>query len=260
MLRACKIAVTRADSKVLAGVSLSLAAGELVAAIGRNGAGKSTLLQVLSGALAPNAGHVELDGHNLAAWSRQALARRRAVLPQETLLGFPFRALEVVLLGRSPHAGGTGRKQDLRIAEAAMRETDVLHLADRLYATLSGGESQRVQLARVLAQVGADEHGEGTRYLLLDEPTNNLDLSHQHATLKAARRFARRGNVVFAVLHDPNLAALYADRIAIVDAGRIAAEGAPSSVLTEEILRETLHIRVHIQRHPTRGGPVIVVA
>lgn len=265
MLSARDISLSRKGTRILDGATLAVEPGELVAVIGPNGAGKSTLLNVLSGALSPEYGAVTLDDRLIAEWPRQRLARSRAVLPQSDSLSFPFRVCDVVLLGRSPHVGLTGHKENLRIAEAAMRETDVLHLAARVYTTLSGGERQRVQLARVLAQIWPAEGGSGersfhARYLLLDEPTNNLDLAHQQRSLITARRLAQDGLGVVAILHDPNLAARHADRVCVMDAGRIVAAGAPREVFTERLFETTFGLRVHVMNHPEHGTPFMLSA
>jgi len=260
MLFAENIRVRYGSAEVLQGPSLSVAPGEVVAVLGPNGAGKSTLLAVLAGTLRPHQGEAALEGRALADWPPQALALRRAVLPQHSELSFGFAVLEVVLLGRSPHAGASSRAEDLAVAEACLAEAEVGHLAHRLYTTLSGGERQRVQLARVLAQIDfprADRHDE-PRYLLLDEPTSSLDLAHQHATLRTARRAADRGMGGLAILHDLNLAAMYADRLVVLNRGQLAAEGTPEEVLTEDLVREAFELPVHITRHPTRGCPQII--
>jgi iron complex transport system ATP-binding protein len=264
MLSADEIRVRYGAAEVLKGPSLAVAPGEVVAVLGPNGAGKSTLLAVLAGTLRPQRGAAALEGRALAEWSPRALALRRAVLPQQSELAFGFSVLEVVLLGRSPHAGTSTRDADLAVAEACLAEAEVAHLAGRVYTTLSGGERQRVQLARVLAQIGfpdvgfPDAAGGAGRYLLLDEPTASLDLAHQHATLRTARRAAARGIGVLAILHDLNLAALYADRLVVLSRGTLAAAGAPEAVLTEALVREVFDLAVQITRHPTRGCPQIV--
>jgi iron complex transport system ATP-binding protein len=259
MLRADEIRVRYGAAEVLRGPSLAVAPGEVVAVLGPNGAGKSTLLAVLAGSLRPQRGAAALEGRALAEWSPRALALRRAVLPQHSELAFGFPVLEVVLLGRSPHAGTTSRAEDLAVAEACLAEAEVSHLVHRLYTTLSGGERQRVQLARVLAQIDYPRGERGApRYLLLDEPTSSLDLAHQHATLRTARRAAARGIGVLAILHDLNLAALYADRLVVLSRGTLAAAGAPEAVLTEALVREVFDLAVQITRHPTRGCPQVV--
>jgi len=246
---------------VLRDLSLAVRPGEVLAVIGPNGAGKSTLLHLLSGALSAEGGEVLLDDRPLRRWPLAELARRRAVLAQDSVLGFPFRALEVVLLGRAPHAGRTDRRGDLQAAAGALQETGAAHLADRLYPTLSGGERQRVQLARVLAQIwpGPETGGAGPAcYLLLDEPTNNLDIAHQAALMATARRFAQAGCGVLAILHDPNLASLHADRICVLDRGHVAAEGTPQAVLTEAMMRSVFGMAATVLPHPRLGRPVIL--
>jgi iron complex transport system ATP-binding protein len=173
---------------------------------------------------------------------------------------FPFRALEIVLLGRSPHAGYSDADTDRAIAAAALREAGVAHLAERYYNQLSGGERQRVQLARVLAQVHEDGRHAAARYLLLDEPTNNLDPAHQQAVMQTARRFADAGNGVVAVLHDPNLASLHADRIAVLAGGSVVADGAPEAVMTAALMESVYGYRVTVLRHPERACPVLMPA
>lgn len=276
MLQALDVTVRLGGKTILDGVSLALQAGEVLAVLGPNGAGKSTLLRVLTGALAPTRGGARLDGRVLRSWDARALARRRAVLPQSSPLSFGFRAYEIVQLGREPYAGLSARGEDVEIVEAAMAEADVIHLAERVYPTLSGGEQQRVQLARVLAQVwpsagtgggqgngsGGDEGDEepAARYLLLDEPTSSLDLAHQHAMLKLAKRWARQGMGVLVVLHDLNLAALYADRICLLKDGRLAADGTPEAVLTAETVEACFDLPVTVTRHPDRGCPYVIPA
>ena len=264
MLRGEGISVLRGSRRILDAVSLAVAPGEMVAVIGPNGAGKSTLLQTLSGGLEPDRGAVALGGRPLGAWPAKELARRRAVLSQNATLGFPFTALQVVLVGRSPHMGRHPARADLRAAAAAMSETGVLHLAERSYPTLSGGEKQRVQLARVLAQIARpEEANDGAaareRYLLLDEPTNNLDLAHQHLALGAARRLADSGVAVLAVLHDPNHAAGYADRIHVLQRGRTIAAGTPRAVLTAELMRSVFGVAARVMSEPGRDRPYVLV-
>ena len=258
MLRAENIEVRLGRTRALNGVSIFARPGEVVAVLGPNGSGKSTLMRVMSGELAPRRGHVLQDDRPLGAWPRRELAAHRAVLPQSTAMSFPFRALQVVLLGRSPHAGMSSHDDDLDIAETAMRETDVTHLADRVYPTLSGGEQQRVQMARVLAQVWPAGPNGGARYLLLDEPTSSLDIAHQHSILETARRFAARGMGVLVVLHDLNLAAIYADRLCVLKDGRLVLDGPPEQVLTPDTVRDVFDLSVTVIRHPTRGWPQLL--
>ncbi len=260
MLQARDVRVVLGDAEVLRGVSLTVVPGEVVAVVGPNGAGKSTLLNVLSGSLPPRAGSVCLDDYPLATWTPRALARRRAVLPQLQDLSFAFLALEVVLLGRSPHFGAGSRQDDLEVARACLAETGAGHLEERIYTTLSGGERQRVQLARVLAQIHFTRAGDelDDRYLLLDEPTASLDPAHQHATLEVTRSAARRGVGAVVILHDLNLAAMYGDRVVILMDGRVLAGGPPGEVLTEPAVLQAFDLAVMVTSHPTRGCPHLI--
>jgi iron complex transport system ATP-binding protein len=262
MLAATDLCVALGGRAVLDRVSLAVRPGAVLAVLGPNGAGKSTLLRAFSGLLRPQAGAVTLDGRPLRSWTPRELARRRAVLPQEAQLAFPFRVHEVVMLGRSPHAGACRPSDHLRAIDAAMRATDVAGLADRPYPTLSGGERQRVQLARALAQIWRTEGSPaaGARYLLLDEPTNNLDLRHQDAVLTTARRLAADGVGVLAILHDINLAAAFADRICLLKRGRVVAEGPTAAIVAEAPLAETFDVSVTVLRHPALPMPHIAWA
>lgn len=257
MLEACNIRVTAGGAPLLDGVSLALAAGEVVAIVGPNGAGKSTLLRALCGDVAPARGEVRLLGRPLRAWPVRALAQLRAVLPQHSTLAFAFTAREVVALGRAPHSGGAAGPRDEAIAAEALGAVDAAHLADCWYTTLSGGEQQRVHLARVLAQIW-EPVNEQPRFLLLDEPTSSLDLAHQHHTLATARQWARQGVGVAVVLHDLNLAAQYADRLVLLHAGRVAAEGSPERVLTPARIAEVFGLSVQVARHPALPGPLVL--
>jgi iron complex transport system ATP-binding protein len=256
-LEARRVGVTIRANRLLDAVSLTVAPGELVAIVGPNGAGKSTLLRALSGELASSDGDVWLCNRPLRAWPLREQARMRAVLPQQSTLTFAFTVREVVLLGRAPHSQGIDGPHDQAIAAAALAAVDADHLAERWYTTLSGGERQRVQLARVLAQIW-EPLADRPRFLLLDEPTSSLDIAHQHATLAIAQRWARQGVGVLAVLHDLNLAAQYADRLAVLRAGRKVADGSPNDVLTPALIADVFGMPVQVLRHPTMGCPLVV--
>jgi iron complex transport system ATP-binding protein len=255
MLRAESVTVLRGGRRILDELTLTLEPGELLAVIGPNGAGKSTLLSVLAGELEPSAGAVWLDDRLLEDWPRAERARRLGVLPQESRLAFGFTAHEVAMLGRAPHFPESEHRAHT-IAARALDLTGVAHLAERSYPTLSGGERQRVQLARVLTQLsGAPK---SPRVLLLDEPTASLDLGHQLDTLELAQELAREGAAVLAVLHDLNLAARYADRIALIDAGRLVACGPTAEVLQPERILSVFGALVSVVKHPTRSHPVVI--
>ncbi|AEF99391.1 heme ABC transporter ATP-binding protein [Methylomonas methanica] len=250
MLIADRISLQIGAKVLLDDVSLTLSPGEVLAVAGPNGAGKSSLLRCLSGELSPQSGTLSMNGRSLPSWDAGQVARMRGVLPQSSALSFHFNTREVVLMGRNPHRKTHSHTQNLAITAQALALTDTTHLAERIYTTLSGGERQRVQLARVLAQIW-EPCGEWHRYLLLDEPTSALDLAHQHAVLAIARHFADTQNTgVLAILHDLNLAALYADRIAVLQHGRLAAAGTPPQVLTDKLIRRIFDYPVSVCNHP----------
>ncbi len=255
------VSVMRGARRIVDEVSLSIRGGELLAVMGENGAGKSTLLKLMAGDLVPAAGEVLLDGRALDGWTPLAQAQRRAVLPQDTAVDFAFTALEIVLLGRSPHCRGNPGAVDRAIAREAMRRTDATHLADRVYPTLSGGERARVMLARAIAQVlrASDGPPAEVRGLLLDEPSAALDIAHQHAAFRTVRDLARdEGVAVVTVLHDPNLAALYADRVALIKNGRLLACGAPHETLTEALASACFSVPMRRVAHPMHDVPLLV--
>ena len=243
------IVLERGGRRLLDGVSLALNPGTVTVVIGPNGAGKSTLLKVLAGELRPARGRVTLEGRDIAALPPALLARRRAVLAQSTEVAFPFTVAEVVGIGLM----GAGAGVEARI-EQALARVDLAGFASRRIAQLSGGERQRVHLARVLAQL--DGGGEGTGFLLLDEPTSSLDLSHQLLVLDVARRHARAGGGVLAILHDLNLAAMAADVLVVVETGRIAASGPPADVLTDDLLRKVFGVAARMNAVP--AGPFLL--
>lgn len=236
-------------------VSLEVGAGELVALVGPNGAGKSTFFRLLSGELRPRTGTIEIAGLPVGESTSRAMAKVRAVMPQESGPGFSFDAYEVALLGRLPHTEGASTLQDEAIARLAMQATGTLALHDRAFPKLSGGERQRVQAARVFAQVWESAAG---RTVLLDEPTASLDLAHQHEVLRLAQRFAREGCAVVCVLHDLNLAARYADRVVVMRAGRVVAEGPPRDVLTVDLLADVFEVEAFVLAHPAHPFPLVV--
>ncbi|MFB8000838.1 heme ABC transporter ATP-binding protein [Nocardia sp. NPDC056000] len=250
-LRARGVGLIRnGGNRVLDGVDFEVIAGQIVALVGPNGAGKSTLLAALAGELDPTEGTVELDGKPLGDWAHLDMARRRAVLPQDHTVGFPFTAREVVAMGRAPWARTDRQDADERYIADALTATDVKHLAGRPFPALSGGERARVALARVLAQ--------DTATLLLDEPTAALDLGHQEQVLHLARERATAGAAVVVVLHDLGVAAAYADRVAVLDSGRIAADGPPREVLTTELLTRVYKHPVDVFDHPATGAQLVL--
>ena len=226
----------RADGRVLLrDVAISVAPGSFVAIIGPNGAGKSTLLRALAGEVLPAEGRVTIDGLAVDRLPRHELACRRAVLPQAVRLAFPMRVEEVVALGRTPHFGRPTMSEDGAAIDAAIARVGIDALRDRPYDTLSGGEQQRVNLARVLAQIWRRVPA-APRYLLLDEPTAPLDVAQQYHVLRLVRGLARSGVGVCAVLHDLNQASLWADTVVAVRDGACIAAGTPDAVIAAPVL------------------------
>lgn len=253
-----EVKLVRGSRQVLDGIGLAARPGQLLALVGPNGAGKSSLLSVLAGLSVPTQGRVTLDGRPLGDWPVAALARRRAMLSQMVHAGFGFSAIDMVLLGRSAHAGSRDPVHDCRIAQAALRATQAWHLRERNCLHLSGGEQRRVQLARVLAQVWTPPPGQSA-WLLLDEPEAGLDIAHQHAVLQLARRWTRRGYGVIAVLHDLNLAARYADQVALLAQGRLLRLGPPGQALDPAILSPVYGIGMR-RSVPDAGGMSWIMA
>ena len=236
-LKATAIDVKINSTKLLEDVSLELIPGKLLGILGPNGAGKSTLLKVLSGDLTPTNGTITLDDSPLQIWASIDLARRRAVMPQASQLAFPFSARDVVGMGRWPYEKLCSPFINRLAVEKAMSLADIKQLADRLYPVLSGGEKQRVQLARALTQsIGLTGDTE-SKFLLLDEPTAGLDIAHQHAVLAAAKKQCKERNTAgLAILHDLNQAAQYCDSIAIISNGTLISNGPTLEVMEPGLL------------------------
>ena len=243
-----KISIQAGSQTLLDQVSMELQPGVLTMVIGPNGSGKTTLLRALAGELSPARGEVRLEHRPLSLWKPLHLARLRSVLPQTDSLSFPFRAEEVVIMGRSPWREALSRSA--AIAGETLALMDARHLAQRTYTTLSGGEKQRVQLARVLAQIWSEQH-DTPRYLLLDEPVSALDLGHQYSLLNRIKRQTREhGSGALVTLHDLNLAAQFADRLILLDQGGVAADGTPQTVLQASLIERVYGLPVQVAAHP----------
>ncbi|MER5253756.1 heme ABC transporter ATP-binding protein [Streptomyces sp. NPDC002855] len=249
LAEASELVVRLGGREVLAGVSLSARAGEVLALVGPNGAGKSTLLAALAADIPADEGVVRVCGRPAEEWPARELALRRSVLPQAAALSFPFTVEDVVRMGRAPWAGTALEDDDEQVVREAMASTEVGEFAARPFSALSGGERARVALARVLAQRAP--------LLLLDEPTAALDLRHQELVLRICRERAGAGDAVVVVLHDLGLAAAYADRAAVLHGGALAVEGPPADVFTGELLSEVYRQPVEVFPHPRTGAPLI---
>jgi len=252
-IRAEDIHVSYGAHRALCGVSLTAQAGEVTAIVGPNGSGKSTLLGAITASL-PHDGQVSINGDAVASLRPWQLAARRAVLPQASQVAFPFTVLEIVRLGLQ--AGTAGDRPDVPMQ--ALARVGLGHYAERTFQDLSGGEAQRVMLARVLAQVWTPVEDGAPRWLLLDEPVSSLDIAHQLQVMEIARDFARAGGGVIAVMHDLNLTALFADRVAVLAEGRRLAFGTPADVLTDDILSLAYGCALRVSAPPPSGVPYIL--
>jgi len=262
LLQAADLTFGYGETPVVRGVSLEVPANGFVGILGPNGSGKTTLLRLLAGTRKPQQGIVRLGGTPLLSLTRAEIARRMAVVPQETQLAFEYSVLEVVLMGRYPHLGafeveGPG---DVEIARAALTSTGTLDLEARMFSTLSGGEKQRVIIAAALAQISASaQSAEQPAILLLDEPTAALDLKYQLETASLLRTLhvAHALSVVVST-HDLNFAAALCETLVMLKDGRVIAAGPVDDVLTPGRIRELYDVEAEVARHARTGHLTVV--
>jgi iron complex transport system ATP-binding protein len=240
-----------AGQLALDGVRMSVPKGQLYAVLGPNGSGKSTLMRVLLGVARPERGEARVEGRPVESWTRRELARAVGAVSQSESVMFPVRVRDLVGMGRYAHQGALGAESgaDRTAIEGAMQRCDVLELEGRLVTTLSAGEFQRVRLARALAQ--------DPSALALDEPTASLDVRHEMSILKLLRAAADGGTTVLLITHHLDLAARFADRMLIVDAGRVVAEGTPAEVMRADVLSSVYRWPITVERDPVTGAPRI---
>lgn len=253
-LTAKHLSYAYADTTIIDDVNVEVQAGKILVVIGPNGAGKSSLLKLLSGELKPSAGAIHFDQQSLAAWPRRELACVRAVLRQQESLSFAFTVMEMVLMGRAPH--GTNHIVNKEISMAALTAMDVVQLKERLYTELSGGEKQRVQLARCFAQIWQNKQ---SRYLLLDEPVSALDIAHQKILMQQIKKLSNDGVGIVVALHDLNLAAQYADEVLLMNKGCVVVKGSPETVLTAKNIEAVYNTSVSIVSHPELNIPQVLI-
>lgn len=237
------------DETVLSGVSVQVERGELVGLVGPNGAGKTTLIRTLLGALEPETGSATIDGDSVHSLTSREASRRLAAVPQTTQLSFSFTVREIVEMGRHPRRPRVGPDPDPSAVDAALERTDITHLADRDIDAVSGGERQRVLLARALAQ--------DAPALAVDEPTASLDINHQIRTLELIANLAKEGRAVLAAIHDLTLAARYCDRLVLLEDGAVVAAGDPASVLKSESLRDVFGTSAVVTQNPVTDSPMV---
>lgn len=245
------------DKNILNGISARFMPGKLSIILGPNGSGKSTFLKIFSGDIHHFAGTVMYARQNIKSIPVEKLARFRAVMSQQTELSFPLTAEEVVMMGRYPHFSLNPSKKDEEICRLAMNRLSLSSFAERNYLSLSGGEKQRVQYARVLSQVW-ETPGNEFRYLFLDEPLNSLDINYQQEFLQVAKEFAGENTIVVAILHDINLAIQYADELFIFKEGRIAASGLPEDIIREDLIEKIFKVKPSIIENPITGKPLVI--
>lgn len=243
--------------KILNGISIDFAPGLFHVILGPNGSGKSTFLKVFSGEIKPAKGSVFYDVKDIFSISKIAVAQKRSVMSQQADLQFPLFAGEIVMMGRYPHFNYKPAANDYAICNTVIDQMQLKDFLDRDFLTLSGGEKQRVQFGRALAQIW-EVPKDGCRYLFLDEPVNNLDIHYQHQFLQLAKTFTTRNTVTIAILHDINLAIEYADTISFLKAGNLVSHGLPADIITAEMINDVFNIPVKIIEHPSTKNPLIV--
>ncbi len=242
---------------ILRDISCYLSPGKLIAIVGPNGAGKSSLVRLITREVEPVSGKITWFGRPLDDIPLPELAKSRAVLAQKTHMSLDFAVREVVLMGRYPHFKHVPQPEDHSVVRVALSLTEMSSFENRSYSRLSGGEQQRVQLARAFAQIGS---GEGPFVLVLDEPLNNLDLRHQHKVLAYCQEFVAQGNLVLVVLHDLTLAAQYANELLLLKDGRMLKSGSAEQVLEEQVLSAAYDYPVKVFRNPQLAHPIVFSA
>jgi len=259
MITAENIHYKAGKKTVLHPMSFSIRQGRVTVLLGANGAGKSTLLRLLAGAEKPTAGSVLINQVKLASITPQKLSLQRAVLTQHYAMTLPFTCKDIVMMGRYPHQGTSTAAMDNEIVMQCLQELEATEFTDRFFHTLSGGEQQRVQMARVLAQLYSNNARElQGKILLLDEPTASLDYRHQQLCMDKAKALSKQGCTVLAVLHDLNLAARYADDVLLLKGGRLLAQGALNDTLTAPLVSDAYETPIDILTHDDCPYPIMV--
>jgi iron complex transport system ATP-binding protein len=257
MIEAKGVSVAIGGKRIVSDIDFQARPGETATIVGPNGSGKTTFLKALSGELA-HTGRVTINGRETKTMKPAEVAAVRAVLPQATTLAFPFTVREIVRLGLVGGRSGVSALEAERLPERALARVDLAGFAGRFYQELSGGEQQRVQLARVLCQVWAPILDGSPRYLFLDEPVSSLDIKHQLIIMGIAREFARGGGGVVAILHDLNLTAMVSRRVFVMHRGRLAAAGTPQEVLRDDLLERVFDCRLAVGALPAGNVPFVL--
>ncbi|OCK50987.1 heme ABC transporter ATP-binding protein [Chryseobacterium sp. CBo1] len=255
MIKAHQINYLHKDFHILDGVDVSLNYGEFLAIVGPNGAGKSSLLSILANEVKQGKQNILFKDKSIYEWEVRELSVHKAKFSQHNSNEIPLQVKDVVMMGRYPYFDSQPRKEDFEAMNKLMYETDVYHLKERDYNTLSGGEKQRVHLSRVMAQL---ENEIEQKLVFLDEPLNNLDVKHQYKALEIIRKFTNNANSAIVVLHDLNLAAQFADKILLMKGGKVSAYGTPGEVFTSENISQAYNFPCTICPHPVNGTPMII--
>ncbi len=242
---------------ILNGINAQFDPGEFNMILGPNGSGKSTFLKIFSGELNGNEGSVFYGDQKISALKKETLAKYRAVMSQQPELSFPLMVEEVVMMGRYPHFSFSPNKKDEDICNQVMERMNLISFKERNYLTLSGGEKQRVQYARVLAQIW-EKPTTGYRYLFLDEPLTSLDINYQQEFLQIAREFTNADTILIAVMHDINLAIQYADKLFFLKEGELIAHGKPKDILSAALIKQVFNVSTTIINNPVTNTPLVV--
>jgi len=259
MIDVRNIQVQKGQRTIVNGVSFRLQPGKITVLLGKNGAGKSTILETLSGKNPLLSGHIHWDGQPLANMNLQKLAQRRAVLSQKVNIAFPIQVSELVEMGSYVAQDPIPNAKLQTLVRHALREVEMEDFIHRNFNTLSGGEQKRVLLAKCIVQLNCCHWADMPKYLFLDEPTASLDIEQQYKLTELIQRFVRRRNIgVFAILHDINLAAQFADEILLLKDGQLLFGGSPREALTPDLLRESLDIQSIVQKHPVYDCPYVM--
>jgi iron complex transport system ATP-binding protein len=254
MIRAHQISYRHKEFHILDGIDITLEYGEFLAIVGPNGAGKSSLLSILANEMKSEQ-KILFKNKNISDWDVRELSKHKAKFSQHNSNDIPLEVKDVVMMGRYPYFDAQPKQEDHEAMNNMMYETDVFHLKQREYNTLSGGEKQRVHLSRVMAQLQNDI---AHKLLFLDEPLNNLDVKHQYKALEIIKKFTKKTNSAVVVLHDLNLAAQYADKILLMKSGKTAAFGTPEEVFTAENISNAYNFPCTIYAHPVTSNPMII--
>ena len=257
MLKTENISYSIGKKQILSNIDAEFLPGEFNMILGPNGSGKSTFLKIFSGELNGFDGNILYANKKIEAIKKEELAKERAVMSQQPELSFPLTVEEVVMMGRYPHFVFNPGKKDVSICNEVIERMNLQSFKERNYLTLSGGEKQRVQFARVLAQIWEQSANE-LRYLFLDEPLTSLDINYQQEFLQIAREFTKADTVLVAVIHDINLAIQFADKLFFLKDGEVAAQGNPSAILNEALLQKVFGVKTTIIKNPVTGSPLVI--